>query len=88
MIIDINQENFLSELQKYVGKTGYKFIIRQEDTPRKRYCTEKIISFGANCVNDGCLDVIIDITYFENEDVKYEISDVFSVEIIKKRKEK
>ena len=50
MIIDINQESFLSELQKYVGKTGYKFIIRQKDTP------------------------------------EFEISDVFSVEIIKKRK--
>ena len=81
MIIDINQENFLSELQKYVGKTGYKFIIRQEDTLKKRYCTEKIISFSANCVNDGCLDVEIDTPEFE-------ISDVFSVEIIKKRKEK
>ena len=79
MIIDINQENFLSELQKYVGKTGYKFIIRQEDTPKKRICTEKIISFGADCVGDGYLYVEIDTPEFE-------ISDVFSVEIIKKRK--
>ena len=79
MIIDINQENFLSELQKYVGKTGYKFIIRQEDTPRKRICTEKIISFGVNCVGDGYLDVEIDT-------LEFEISDVLSVEIIKKRK--
>jgi hypothetical protein len=81
MIIDINQENFLSELQKYVGKTGYKFIIRQEDAPKKRICTEKIISFGANCVNDGYLDVEIDTPEFE-------ISKVLSVEIIKKRKGK
>ena len=48
---------------------------------KKRICTEKIISFGANCVNDNCLDVEIDTPEFE-------ISDVFSVEIIKKRKEK